>query len=186
MEDRAHFAEVAALEALDEFGLIQIVVDFAVDQILELVGARQIVDGDDALFAALVFPAAAPITFAASALILAGCGYDGDVRDFINDTYVLQSSNGDTAVYASDDPVGPTTSTIVNAVNPAARQSDGSSEYLRYDDDIVIVSAALGGSTVRVEDLDGRYRGGFFAFLGPGFRPGAPGTGFGGGPGEVK
>jgi hypothetical protein len=101
----------------------------------------------------------------ASALILAGCGYDGDVRDFINDTYVLQSSNGDTAVYASDDPVGPTTSTIVNAVNPAARQSDGGSEYLRYDDDIVIVSAALGGSTVRVEDLDGRYRGGFFAFL---------------------
>ncbi|HEX8761486.1 MAG TPA: DUF2617 family protein, partial [Pseudonocardiaceae bacterium] len=46
-----------------------------------------------------------------------------------------------------------------------------------YDDDIVIVSPALGGSTVRVEDLDDRYRGGFFAFLGAGFRPGAPGTG---------
>lgn len=122
----------------------------------------------------------------AAALVLAGCGFGNDVRDFINNTYVLQSSNDDTAVYASDDPVGPTTSTIVNAVNPAARQSDGSAEYLRYDDDIVIVSAALGGSTVRVEDLDGRYRGGFFAFLGPGFRPGAPGTGFGGGPGGIK
>src|SRR5918997_1823994 len=122
----------------------------------------------------------------AAALILAGCGFDNDVRDFIDNTYALQNRFGDTAIYASDDPVGPTTSTIVNAVNPAARQSDGTAEYLRYDDDIVIVSAALGGSTVRVEDLDDRYRGGFFAFLGAGFRPGAPGTGSGGGPGEVK
>ena len=125
-------------------------------------------------------------TLVAAVLVLGGCGFDNDVRDFINNTYVLQSSNGDTAVYASDDPVGPTTSTIVNAVNPAARQADGGSEYLRYDDDIVIVSPAVGGSTVRVEDLDGRFRGGFFAFLGAGFRPGAPGTGFGGGPGDVK
>jgi hypothetical protein len=54
VENRAHLAEVAAPEALDEFGLVEIVVDFAVDQILEFVGAREIVDGDDALFAALV------------------------------------------------------------------------------------------------------------------------------------
>ncbi|MDQ4010633.1 MAG: DUF4247 domain-containing protein [Actinomycetota bacterium] len=125
-------------------------------------------------------------TLIATVLVLGGCGFDNDVRDFINNTYVLQSSNGDTAVYASDDPVGPTTVTIVNAVNPAARQSDGSSEYLRYDEDIVIVSPAPVGSTVRVEDLDGRYRGGFFAFLGAGFRPGAPGVGSSGGPGDVK
>lgn len=122
----------------------------------------------------------------ATALVLAGCGFDNDVRDFIDNTYALQNRFGDTAIYASDDPVGPTTSTIINAVNPAARAADGGSEYLRYDDDIVIVSAALGGSTIRVEDLDDRYRGGFFAFLGAGFRPGAPGTGFGGGPGDVK
>ncbi len=121
----------------------------------------------------------------AAVLVLAGCGFGNDVRDFINNTYALQSSNGDTAIYRSNDPVGTTTSTIINAVNPAARQADGGSEYLRYDDDIVIVSAAVGGSTVRVEDLDDRYRGGFFAFLGPGFRPGSP-AGFGGGPGDVK
>jgi hypothetical protein len=122
----------------------------------------------------------------ATALVLTGCGFDNDVRGFIDNTYALQNRFGDTAIYASDDPVGPTTSIIVNAVNPAARAADGGSEYLRYDDDIVIVSAALGGSTIRVEDLDDRYRGGFFAFLGAGFRPGAPGTGFGGGPGDVK
>ena len=122
----------------------------------------------------------------AVALVLAGCGIGTDVRDFIEDTYVLQSSSGDIATYASNESVGPTTSRIVNAVNPATRAADGGSEYLRYDDDIVIVSPAPVGSTVRVEDLDGRYRGGFFAFLGAGFRPGAPGAGSSGGPGDVK
>lgn len=122
----------------------------------------------------------------AVALVVAGCGIGNDVRNFIDDTYQLQTRSGDTAVYASRDPVGPTTSRIVGAVNPAARQADGGSEYLRYDDDIVIVSAAPGGSTVRVEDLDSRYRSGFFGFLGPGFRPGSPAGSGSGGPGDVK
>ncbi len=121
----------------------------------------------------------------ATALVLTGCGVGNGVRDFIQDTYVLQNRSGDTATYASGDPVGPTTSRIVGAVRPAARQADGGSEYLRYDDDIAIVSAAPGGSTVRVEDLDSRYRSGFFGFLGPGFRPGSP-AGGSGGPGDIK
>jgi hypothetical protein len=54
MKDRAYLAEVAARETLDEFGLVQIVVDLAVHEIAELVRAREVVDGDDALFAALV------------------------------------------------------------------------------------------------------------------------------------
>lgn len=122
----------------------------------------------------------------AAALVIAGCGTGNGVRDFVGNTYVLQSRNGDTATYVSHDPVGPTTSRIVSAVNPAARQADGGSEYLRYNDDIAIVSAAPGGSTVRVEDLDSRYRSGFFGFLGPGFRPGSPAAGSSGGPGGVK
>ena len=121
----------------------------------------------------------------AASLVLAGCGVGEDVEDFIADTYVLQSRSGDIATYASPQPVGLTTSRIVNAVNPAARAADGGSEYLRYDDDIVIVSPAVGGSTVSVEDEDGRYRNGFFAFLGPGFRPGSP-AGESGDPGDVK
>ncbi|MGH3885893.1 MAG: DUF4247 domain-containing protein [Pseudonocardiaceae bacterium] len=126
-------------------------------------------------------------TLLAATLVLAGCGIGNDVRDFVEDTYVLQNRSGDTATYFSDDAVGPTASRIINAVNPAARQADGGSEYLRYDDDIVIVSAAPGGSTVGVEDLDSRYRSGFFGFLGPGFRPGSPAAGSGGGgPGDVK
>ncbi|HVE62723.1 MAG TPA: DUF4247 domain-containing protein [Mycobacteriales bacterium] len=123
----------------------------------------------------------------ATALVLTGCGGGNDVRNFVQDTYVLQNRSGDTATYLSNDPVGSTTARIVGAVNPAARQADGGSEYLRYNNDIVIVSAAPGGSTVRVEDLNSRYRSGFFGFLGPGFRPGSPAAGSsGGGPGGVK
>jgi hypothetical protein len=122
-----------------------------------------------------------------TAVLLAGCGSGTRVRDFLDATYERTQVTDDTSVYASPDPVGTTTAAITDAVPPAERQADGGNEYLRYDDDIVIVSAAAGGSTVRVEDLDGRYRGGFFAFLGPGFRPGSPaGTGSGGGPGDGK
>ena len=123
----------------------------------------------------------------ATAVLVAGCGSGTRVRDFLDDTYERTEILDDTSVYSSPDPVGTTTATIADAVPPAERQADGGNEYLRYDDDIVIVSAAAGGSTVRVEDLDGRYRGGFFAFLGPGFRPGSPvGTGGSGGPGLGK
>ncbi|MGY1823199.1 DUF4247 domain-containing protein [Geodermatophilus sp. SYSU D00079] len=123
----------------------------------------------------------------AAALLLAGCGSANRVRDFLRDTYDLQTSRGDTAVYSSPDPVGTTTTAIVDAVRPAERAADGGNEYLRYDDDIVIVSPAAGGSTVQVEDTDGRYSRGFFVFLGPGFRPGSPaGSGAGSGPGDGK
>ena len=123
----------------------------------------------------------------AAVLLVGGCSSETRVRDFLDDTYQRTEILGDTSVYSSPDPVGTTTAAIVDAVQPAERQADGGNEYLRYDDDIVIVSAAPDGSTVRIEDLDGRYRGGFFAFLGPGFRPGSPaGTGGGGGPGDVK
>jgi hypothetical protein len=123
----------------------------------------------------------------AAALLLAGCGSGNRVRDFLRDTYDLQTSSGDTAVYSSADPVGTTTTAIVGAVRPAERAADGGNEYLRYDDDIVIVSPAASGSTVQVEDVDGRYSRGAFIFLGPGFRPGSPaGGGAGSGPGDGK
>ncbi|HKR51222.1 MAG TPA: DUF4247 domain-containing protein [Pseudonocardiaceae bacterium] len=125
-------------------------------------------------------------TLLATALVLAGCGTGNDIRGFVGNTYALQNRNGDTATYFSKDPVGLTTSRIASAVKPAARKADGGSEYLRYDDDIAIVSAAPGGSTVRVEDLDSRYRSGFFGFLGPGFSPGSPAGSGSGGPGDVK
>jgi hypothetical protein len=122
-------------------------------------------------------------------VLVSGCGGGGDVRDFLEDTYQLTNADadGDVATYASPDPVGTTTAAIADAVPPAERQADGGNEYLRYNDDIVIVSASADGSTVQIEDLDRRYRGGFFAFLGTGFRPGSPaGAGGDGGPGDGK
>lgn len=127
------------------------------------------------------------VAVVAAALLLGGCGADDDVRDHLDDTYELQDSRGDTATYLAPTPVGTTTAAIVGAVPPAARQADGAAEYLRYDDDIVIVSAAPGGSTVHVEDLDDRYRSGHYAYLGPGFNPGSPAGGAtDGGPGDEK
>ena len=132
-------------------------------------------------------PRSLALALAEVLLFVSGCGSGTRIRDFLEATYERTEILDDTSVYSSPDPVGTTTEAIVDAVPPAERQADGGNEYLRYDDDIVIVSAAAGGSTVRVEDLDGRYRGGFFAFLGPGFRPGSPvGTGGSGGPGFGK
>lgn len=121
-------------------------------------------------------------------VLLAACSGTSGIRQFLADTYQRERSDGDTVTYSSDQPVGSTVSRIVGREEPAARQADGGAEYLRYDDDIVVVSAAPGGSTIRVEDLDGGYRGGAFIFLGPGFNPGSPagGLGGGGGPGDVK
>lgn len=120
-------------------------------------------------------------------VVLAACSGSSDVRRFLADTYRLERTDGDTRTYSSDEPVGTTVSRIVERQQPSARQADGGAEYLRYNDDIVVVSAAPGGSTVRVEDLDEGYRGGAFIFLGPGFTPGSPAGGGGaGGPGDVK
>ncbi|QSE93210.1 DUF4247 domain-containing protein [Rhodococcus pseudokoreensis] len=122
-------------------------------------------------------------------LVLAATACGGGVRDYIADTYALQNTAGDAKTYTSKDPVGTTVSSIVAEEQPAARKADGGSEYLRYDDDIVTVSAAPGGgSLVRVEDIDGRYRSGGYAYLGSGFNPGSPagGASGSGGSGSAK
>ncbi|NLE79012.1 MAG: DUF4247 domain-containing protein [Rhodococcus sp.] len=112
-------------------------------------------------------------------LLTSACG--SQAHDYIRDNYQHQSSQGDTDTYHSKDPVGTTAAAIADAKRPDAREQDGGSEYLRYNDDIVIVSAAAGGgSTVRVEDIDGGYRGGAFIFLGPGFNPHSPAGAAGG------
>ena len=55
MQDGLDLAVVMpGLDALDEIVLVEIVGDFAVDQVLELVGLGQVVDGDDVGNAALV------------------------------------------------------------------------------------------------------------------------------------
>jgi Domain of unknown function (DUF4247) len=123
---------------------------------------------------------------AGAVLVLGGCGIGDDVRDHIDDNYEMQGTSGDSATYLAATPVGATTADIAGAVPPAARAADSAGEYLRYDDDIVVVSGAPNGSSVLVEDLDGRYRSGHYAHLGPGFDPGSPAGAPDGGPGDEK
>jgi uncharacterized lipoprotein len=123
---------------------------------------------------------------AVAALLLGGCGVDDDVRDHVDDTYELQGTSGDTATYLATTPVAATAGAIAAAVPPAARATDPAGEYLRYDEDIVVVSPAANGSSVLVEDLDGRYRSGHYRHLGPGFDPGSPAGAPDGGPGDEK
>lgn len=111
---------------------------------------------------------------AVSLVLLSGCGAGSNVRAFLDDTFDEQAESGDTSTYLAAAPVPAAAAQITGAVPPAARASDGGAEYLRYDDDIVVVSPASGGSAVRVEDLDGAYRDGSYAYLGPGFTPGSP------------
>jgi hypothetical protein len=106
--------------------------------------------------------------------VLTGCGVGSSVRGFLDDTFDEQSESGDTSTYLAAAPVAAAAAQITGAVPPAARASDGDTEYLRYDEDIVVVGPASTGSTVRVEDLDGAYRDGTYAYLGPGFTPGSP------------
>jgi hypothetical protein len=111
---------------------------------------------------------------AALLALLAGCGAGSDVRSFVDDTFDEQSESGDTSTYLAAAPVAAAAGQIAGAVPPAAQADDAGSRYLRYDDDLVVVSPASGGSIVRVEDLDGAYRAGTYAYLGPGFTPGSP------------
>src|SRR5471032_2632578 len=54
MENGPDLAEIAEFKARDELGLVEEIVDFAIDQVLEFVGAREVVDGDHTLLATLV------------------------------------------------------------------------------------------------------------------------------------
>ncbi len=123
---------------------------------------------------------------AAAVALLTACGSGGDVRAYLRDELGSSTRQGVAETWQSPDPVGSVTSRLVDAREPLARRTDAGSEYLRYDDDVVVVSgAAGGGSQVLAEGLDGRYRSGALAYLGPGFSPGSPAEDDGG-PGDEK
>ena len=110
----------------------------------------------------------------------------GGVRGYLADHYTLVSSRGDSAVYtAARSPV-----TVSDEIRSRHRPADllvrPTGYYLRYADDIVVVTADGRGSRIYVDDEDRGYAhwfpvvGGFWGTYrgaGDAFRGGGPGSG---------
>ncbi|OBH50152.1 DUF4247 domain-containing protein [Mycobacterium mantenii] len=74
--------------------------------------------------------------------------------------------------------------TLADYQEPDARADNDKTEYLRYNNNIVIVGPDGNyPCSIRVEPLSAGYSHGAFIFLGPGFSPGSPSGGAGGTPG---
>jgi hypothetical protein len=107
-----------------------------------------------------------------------------DIRSHLAGTYREYNRDADGVRYACDGSPRVVADEISAYQEPEATATDRGSQYLRYEDDIVIVGPDLDRPcSVRVEDTDARYSGGGFIFLGPGFTPGSPAGGSGGSPG---
>jgi Domain of unknown function (DUF4247) len=114
-----------------------------------------------------------------------------DIRTHVAENYPAYSHGAEATSYECTGSPGAVADRLADYQRPEARATDRGTEYLRYDDDIVMVGPdGDRPCTIRVEDVRGsRYSGGAFIFLGPGFYPGAPSGGSGGspgGPGEGK
>lgn len=109
-----------------------------------------------------------------------------DIRSHVKDTYSAYGADE----YACDGTPKKVADDLSAFQPPEARASDKGSEFLRYDDDIVIVGPdGNRPCAIQVQDLDDGYSHGSFIFLGPGFTPGSPAGGSGGssgGPGDGK
>ena len=124
-------------------------------------------------------------------LVLGISMIDKDIRTHVAENYPAYSHGSEASSYECSGSPARVAEQLANYQRPEARANDGGVEYLRYNDDIVIVGPdGARPCTIRVEDVQGsRYTGGGFIFLGPGFFPGAPSGGSGGstgGPGGGK
>ena len=113
-----------------------------------------------------------------------------DIRSYIASHYQEYSRDAGGTRYVCTGTPAQVADALNNYQNPAARASNGGTQYLRYDDAIVSVGAdSTHPCSIRVEDLAAGYSHGSFIFLGPGFYPGSPSRSSGGstgGPGGTK
>jgi hypothetical protein len=110
----------------------------------------------------------------------------GGVRGYLADNYTRVSVQGDSAVYTSPRDPGTVYQEIRSRHRPANTLVQPSGYYLRYSDDIVVVTADGPGSRIYLDDEDRGYAhwfpvvGGYWGtYRGPGetFRGGGPGVG---------
>jgi hypothetical protein len=110
---------------------------------------------------------------------------DKDIRTYVAENFAAYSYGAEATSYECTGSPSDVADRLSDHQQPEERATDRGVEYLRYEDDIVIVGPdGNRACTIRVEDIRGsRYSGGAFIFLGPGFFPGAPSGGAGGSPG---
>jgi hypothetical protein len=113
-----------------------------------------------------------------------------NIRSYIASHYQEYSRDAGGTRYLCTGSPAHVAGTLIGYQSPAARATNGGTEYLRYND--AIVSVGVDGThpcSIRVEDLAAGYSHGSFIYLGPGFYPGSPSRGSGGstgGPGGTK
>jgi hypothetical protein len=124
------------------------------------------------------------------AVAAAVCLYFGvtlmpDIRSYVSGNYQQYAGTGNGARYTCTGSPSDVADNLADAQDPDAQAQHGTSQYLRYDDDIVVVGPD--GSrpcAIRVESLnEGGYHQGSYIFLGPGFFAGSPSGSAGGSPG---
>jgi hypothetical protein len=111
----------------------------------------------------------------------------GSVRGWVDGRYDRVSGSGNSAVYASGAPPLRVADEISRKWKPFDRVNTASGTYLRYDDAIIGIVAAAGGSRIYVDpEREGYQR--WYGVLGPrwGTAAGAGERWRGGGPGEGK
>ena len=118
-------------------------------------------------------------------------GLRGSVREHVRDTYTLVSTSdgGRSAVYSATGKPSAVAASIAKKWKPAERLTDPSGFFLRYRNDIVVVTPAAEGqqgSRIYVDEQSRGYTrwypyiGGYWGtYSGPGesFRGGGPGAG---------
>lgn len=113
-----------------------------------------------------------------------------DVESYISGHYSQYANDPNAIRYTCSGSPSDVADDIDDFQNSATRASDDDTEYLRYDDSIVVVGPdGNRPCTVRVEDINAGYSHGAYVFLGPGFHPGSPSSSAGGssgGPDGVK
>jgi len=111
----------------------------------------------------------------------------GGVRGYLADAYQQVSRNGDSVVYRSPNSPRTVYDDIRSRHRPADTLVEPTGYYLRYSDDIVVVTAAAAGSRIYLDDEDRGYNRWFPVIGGVWGTYRGPGEGFrGGGPGSGK
>ena len=120
----------------------------------------------------------------AASLVLGVMQFHDNVGSFMGGQYTEYSRDANGVRYQCSGSPSDVADDIEDYQDSEARASNRGTEYLRYDDNMVIVGPdGNRPCTVRVEDINAGYSHGAFIFLGSGFRPGSPTDSAGGSPG---